>query len=208
MELDIRGYSEFIAEGRLRRNRLLMYQLLTNAFSAIVFGDGRPQIGCLVLPSEACSRMSLEAIRELVQPAIDFANKSAPSHSQIQPELVHVLPIGTDVPLATKGSILRPACYAKFKSVINGLYEKYNSSTNAEKLCLDLPGLELHITSILEQILGRDKASSIQPETDLFNFGIDSLQSSRIRLLLLRSIDTGEHDLSQNIVYEHPSIRK
>lgn len=152
--------------------------------------------------------MTPEAIRELVQPAVDFANKSAPSHSQIQPELVHVLPIGTEVPLATKGSILRPACYAKFKNLIDKIYEVYNSSSSTSKLSLDIDGLQAHIVAILEQTIGKDKAKIIQPETDLFNFGVDSLQSSRIRLLLMRSIDIGDHELSQNVVYEHPSISK
>jgi len=175
---------------------------------AIVFGDGCPQIGCLILPSEACRKMTLAAFRELVQPAIDFANKSAPSHSQIQPELVHILPLGTEVPLATKGSILRPACYAKFKGIINEVYETYNSSSSTEKLSLDMEGLQQHIHSLLEQTVGTEKATNIKPDTDLFNYGIDSLQSSRIRLLLVRSIDTGGHELSQNVVYEHPSISK
>lgn len=152
--------------------------------------------------------MTLAAFRELVQPAIDFANKSAPSHSQIQPELVHILPLGTEVPLATKGSILRPACYAQFKDIIDNIYETYNSSSSADKLSLDMDGLQQHIHDILEQTVGSDKATHIKPNTDLFNYGIDSLQSSRIRLLLVRSVDTGGHELSQNVVYECPSISK
>lgn len=152
--------------------------------------------------------MSAAAIRELVQPAVDFANKSAPSHSQIQPELVYVLPFGMEVPLATKGSILRPACYAKFKDVIDGIYENYESASSVKKLSLDKSGLEQHIRGILEQTIGKEKAQSIQADTDLFNFGIDSLQSARIRMLLVRSVDTGSNELSQNAVYEHPSVQR
>ena len=70
--------------------------------------------------------MTPDAIRELIQPAIEFANESAPTHSQIAPELVEVLPVGTEIPLATKGSILRPACYAMFKDLI-GEYKKLSS---------------------------------------------------------------------------------
>jgi hypothetical protein len=152
--------------------------------------------------------MSVDAIRALVQPAIDFANKSAPSHSRIAPELVCVLPLGTEVPLATKGSILRPACYARFKDAIDNIYEKYSSSNGFEKLQLDETELQKHVQTIVAETVGEAKAQQILPETDLFNFGIDSLQSSRIRLLLVRSVDTGEHDLSQNVVYEHPSVAK
>lgn len=152
--------------------------------------------------------MSSEAIRELVQPAVEFANKTAPTHSQIAPELVEILPVGTEVPLATKGSILRPACYAVFKNLIDSIYEKYSSSGPAEKLALEEPELHVHILAIISRTVDEDKAKLITVDTDLFNFGIDSLQSSRIRLLLVRSIDTAGCELSQNVVYEYPSVAK
>lgn len=152
--------------------------------------------------------MTSEAILELVRPAIEAANNTAPTHSRISPELVHILPVDTEVPLATKGSILRPACYAKFKDLIDSIYDKYESSGAKEKLVLDQGGLQKHVRGILADTLGEAKAEAIQPETDLFNFGVDSLQSARIRLLLLRSIETGDKAISQNVVYEHPSIAK
>jgi hypothetical protein len=64
---------------------------------AIVFGDGKPQIGCLILPSELCKGMDQESIFEKAWVGIDMANKAAPSHSRIVPELVEILPCDYDL---------------------------------------------------------------------------------------------------------------
>ena len=61
---------------------------------AIVFGDGKPFCGCLILPSEAAKEIAHDRtlLMEKVWPAIELANKDAPSHSQIVPEMVEFLP--------------------------------------------------------------------------------------------------------------------
>lgn len=104
MELTIRGETPYVAE-------------------AIVFGSGRPHVGCLLLPSEAGKDLaqSREAYLHAVWPAIERANAAAPSHSRIVRDMIEIIPYGTEVPVATKLTILRPACYAKFKHVISPL---------------------------------------------------------------------------------------
>jgi hypothetical protein len=90
---------------------------------AIVFGAGRPLCGVLLNPSDLAREEGLNP-NELIErawPAIERANADAPSHSQLVREMVRVLPEGTEVPVATKMSILRPACYAKFKDIIGEL---------------------------------------------------------------------------------------
>ena len=61
---------------------------------AIVFGDGKPFCGCLILPSESAKDIAHDRalLMEKVWPAIELANKEAPSHSQIVPEMVEFLP--------------------------------------------------------------------------------------------------------------------
>ena len=99
IELAIRGNSPYVAE-------------------AIVFGAGRPQTGVLLLPSDLAKDLPRDEYIKAVWPVIESANAVAPSHSRILPEMVEVLPYGTHVPVATKMSILRPACYAAFKDII------------------------------------------------------------------------------------------
>jgi hypothetical protein len=74
IELVIRGNSPYVAE-------------------AIVFGAGRPQVGCLILPSELGKELSndRDAFLEKIWPVIEEANTQAPTHSRLLPEMVHIL---------------------------------------------------------------------------------------------------------------------
>lgn len=72
----------------------------------IVFGDGKPQTGALILPSEAGAELSRDKAKfiKTIWPVIADANASAPSHSRILPEMVDVLPYGTDIPVVSSHS--------------------------------------------------------------------------------------------------------
>ncbi|KII84539.1 hypothetical protein PLICRDRAFT_117812 [Plicaturopsis crispa FD-325 SS-3] len=179
---------------------------------AIVFGAGRPQIGALVLLSEQAVADGLTpraALLSAIWPAVALANRDAPSHSQLVPELIAFLPPGTDVPLATKGSILRPACYARFGREIEAVYERYESADATKpKLALTIPELQSFLSDAIARTLGAARAAGLKEDTDLFNFGIDSLQATRVRMLVVREVDVGEGVVSQNVVYEHPSIEQ
>lgn len=58
----------------------------------IVFGAGKPQIGALILPSPEASTRNREALLKAVWPAVEAANRDAPSHSQLVPEMIEFLP--------------------------------------------------------------------------------------------------------------------
>jgi hypothetical protein len=76
----------------------------------IVFGDGRPQVGCLILPSEQAGDLWKDRAKYLdaIWPVIAEANANAPTHSRILPEMVDILPVGTDIPVVSAGSIMPP----------------------------------------------------------------------------------------------------
>lgn len=57
-----------------------------------MFGAGKPQTGCLVLPSDLAKDLSREEIMEKVWPVIEQANLDAPTHSRLLPEMVEILP--------------------------------------------------------------------------------------------------------------------
>lgn len=74
IELAIRGNSPYVEE-------------------AIVFGDGKPQVGCLILPSELGENLSKDrnSFLQKIWPVIEDANAQAPTHSRILPEMVYIL---------------------------------------------------------------------------------------------------------------------
>ncbi|KAL0568452.1 hypothetical protein V5O48_013531 [Marasmius crinis-equi] len=198
MELCIRGNSPYVAE-------------------AIVFGAGKPQAGVLILPSDLVKEegLSNDQLMEKVWPVIELANSEAPSHSRILPEMVGFLPHGTKIPVATKMSILRPACYAQFKDLIESIYDKfeYGSSDSSGSKVKITPkeSLETYLLETIKKTLGPSsrKSAQLTKDVDLFAFGVDSLQAARVRNSAQKELDLPEGVvLGQNVVYEYPSVEK
>ncbi|KAJ7623485.1 L-aminoadipate-semialdehyde dehydrogenase [Roridomyces roridus] len=191
IELCIRGNSPYVTE-------------------AIVFGAGKPQTGCLILPSELGKDLGRAEFLDNLWPVVEQANAEAPTHSRLLPEMVEILPYETQIPVATKMSILRPACYAKFKDIIDDVYKRFEAEGDeSSKLRLgSKPELEDFIMGAIAQALGPAKAANIDRTVDLFAFGVDSLQGTRIRNVLQRELWLGGSTLGQNVVYEHPSVAK
>ncbi|KAH9923666.1 L-aminoadipate-semialdehyde dehydrogenase [Fomitopsis serialis] len=160
----------------------------------IVFGAGRPQIGCLLLPSDFAKGLykDRDAYMEKVWPVIEDANAQAPTHSRILPEMVYILEYGTPIPQATKLSILRPAY---------GVYDRFENGSSANKIDLSQSELEDFIFNATTQ-------TEAHQDIDLFAFGVDSLQATRIRNICQKELELNEQTLGQNVVYENPSVEK
>jgi NAD(P)-dependent dehydrogenase (short-subunit alcohol dehydrogenase family) len=121
--------------------------------------------------------------------------------------MVELLPYGTDIPVATKLSILRPACYKKFSGIINEVYDRFEKGTGAPKRVIDSkPEMEDFLRETILAALGDKAAPGLKSDTDLFAYGVDSLQATRVRNVISKSLEVGDITLGQNIVYEHPSI--
>ncbi len=104
-------------------------------------------------------------------------------------------------------SILRPACYKIFSNIIEGIYQRFEEGTGAPKRDItDKAELEAFLSETITTALGEKAASGLQPNTDLFSYGVDSLQATRVRNVISKSLELGQVNLGQNIVYEHPSI--
>lgn len=177
----------------------------------IVFGDGKPQTGALILPSDAGAELSKNkrAYLDAIWPVIAEANAAAPTHSRILPEMVDVLPYGTEIPVATKLSILRPACYKKFAGIINEIYDRFERGTGAPKRDItDKSEMESFSRDTILGALGDKAAPGLTADTDLFAYGVDSLQATRVRNVISKSLELGDDapPLGQNVVYEQPSI--
>jgi hypothetical protein len=122
--------------------------------------------------------------------------------------MIEILPVGTDIPVATKLSILRPACYKKFADIIDSVYERYESGSGQVKR--EITSQEEMEAYLHETIAGaiRSKGSDLTATTDLFAYGVDSLQAMKIRNVISKSLELGNKPLGQNVVYEHPSVRE
>ncbi|KAF9219622.1 L-aminoadipate-semialdehyde dehydrogenase [Gyrodon lividus] len=174
---------------------------------AIVFGAARTQIGALILPTEAAKDCSHKEFARRVAPIVALANAEAPSHSQLSTEALMFLPHGTMIPRADKGSIIRPRVYKEFEKVIDEVYRRLEGELGCEeKRCV---GGEADARATVRELIGKTierPTDNLEDDTDLFEFGLDSLQSTRIRNAIQRGVDLGGKKLSSNAVFEYPSI--
>ncbi|KAH7912004.1 L-aminoadipate-semialdehyde dehydrogenase [Hygrophoropsis aurantiaca] len=176
---------------------------------AIVFGAARTQVGALILPTEVAKDLSRTELEKLVAPIIALANAEAPSHSQLATEALVFLPYGRSIPRADKGSILRPKVYQEFESVIDDVYKRLEGETGGETK-IHISG-EQEAKIIIRALIGKTierPLDNLQDDTDLFEFGLDSLQSTRIRNAIQREIYLSGKKLTSNAVFENPSISK
>jgi hypothetical protein len=143
--------------------------------------------------------------------------------------MVAVLPADTPVPLASKMSILRPACYAQFRDTIDGVYDRYERGSGAKKVRIGAPAeMRRFVRGALGGAIGEGRTGALRDDADLFAAGVDSLQAGRVRNACQMRLELGGATLGQNsacflrcslsgrgligvlwaVVYEHPSINK
>lgn len=146
---------------------------------ALVFGVNRSSLGVAVIPARegVTSQDLTEAINE--------ANKIAPAHAQIAPELVVILSTNDTFPKASKGTIQRGKAYEAYATTIDNAYKQYEASDTANGASVKL---QLAPSELLEYILDRIRETvqmqEVEPDDDLFNLGLSSTQALRVRNLL------------------------
>ena len=190
-------FNPVVTEGKIRSSKLVT--------EAVLFGAQQPYLGVLVVPSPAAAlNKSPAEILDLVWPVVEAAQDSNDAFAKLSREMVVILPYDVDYPRTDKGSLIRQAFYRVFAKEIELAYE-ISSSTNEN--AQEYSGSELRdflrgmVTKALPQGTG------FTDETDFFSLGLDSLQSIQIRAEILRSVKTA-NNMTQNVVFDHPSIDK
>ncbi|KAJ7593365.1 L-aminoadipate-semialdehyde dehydrogenase [Mycena floridula] len=199
MELAIRGNSDLVQE-------------------AIIFGAGRANTGCLILPSIVAVEQGYlnqdgtwdtARLMATIWPVIEKANLDAPSHSRLLPELIEFLPHETEIPLASKMTILRPACYNLFKDRIDAIYMRYSGEeTVGTRVISDQPEMESYLLDLISRTHSDPSKPPAKKDDDLFAYGVDSLQATRMRNVLGKELDLSGASLGQNVVYEYPTVEQ
>lgn len=59
---------------------------------AIVFGNGRPQVGMIVIPSEETIGIPESQILESIWPSVELSNMAAPGYARVSVEMLKLLP--------------------------------------------------------------------------------------------------------------------
>lgn len=175
-----------------------------NVDEAIAFGATKPRLGLFVVPSSKSPFQTDAELVDAIFPEIEACNSESPAYAYVSRDMIHVLPKDTVYRKTDKGTVIRSAFYKDFADKINDIYDA--PDTRGDQV---LEGVELlqFLRQSLLDIAPSTDPSALTETTDVFSLGIDSLQSIRLRNSITRTLDLGGQKLSQNFVFEHPSLR-
>ncbi|EPQ56692.1 thioester reductase [Gloeophyllum trabeum ATCC 11539] len=142
---------------------------------ALVFGASRPLLGVLILPADG------DAARESILDIVHTLNQRGPSYSHIVDEMVVILPSGSTIPKASKGTLLRPLAYAQYADVIELAYRTFNSGGGSYTI------------------------GEWDNDEDLFALGITSVKAMALRSKLQKLVDD---PIPLNVVYEYSTVNR
>ncbi|KAF9889248.1 hypothetical protein FE257_007561 [Aspergillus nanangensis] len=184
-------------EGRVRQ--------LGVVSEAIAFGSGKASIGLVVVRGPQTSAISDDELVDVIWPSVEGANEALPAFGKLSRNMVLVLPEDTVYPRTDKGTVIKQAFYREFNDLIEKAYEVDDVMTGT--LVLSEEQLRIFIKEQLLQLLSLKEASRLTEDVDFFSLGMDSLQATQLRSVILKTIDTNGQKLGLNVAFEHPTIK-
>lgn len=183
-------------EGRVRQHSAVA--------EAIVFGSGKASIGLVVIRAPESASLSDEELIDDIWPSVEKAHEAMPAYGQLSRSMVRVLQADTQYSRTDKGTFIRQAFYREFSSLIEEAYEAEDAMTGS--LILSEAEMKAFIKEQLLQLLTIKDQGDLTNDADFFALGMDSLQASQLRSIIVRTINTNGHKLGMNVAFENPSI--
>lgn len=169
---------------------------------AYVFGSGRPSLGVVLYHSSDYTKGDF---LEAVWSPLDEINARNSSLSRIARSMV--IALRADDPdllpqTSSKGTKLRRQTDEKLSSLIDDVYLKTNLPQQTQAFTS-----VKHVTSTVQECIERVVGYSVQPDTDLYQQGVDSLACIQIRKSLQEDIGTRDGlPLPMNVVYDQGTV--
>lgn len=187
----------------------------------VVFGRARTSVGALIEPRPGYLKdYTLESIakfRENLWPLVQQANDQAPAYARIFKEMIILSNPDKPLPRTAKATVMAKAAFKVYEEEIDALYEGINSTqsgsssakTSGATNLADKAEVEKWLLAESKDLLSKD----IEPDTDLFYQGFDSLHASFLRNRVVQVLSSGAHTaasqtLPLDVVYENPTVRK
>ncbi|KAJ7053410.1 hypothetical protein C8F01DRAFT_996673, partial [Mycena amicta] len=188
---------------------------------AIMFGQGRNQVGVLVEPApsvglvDSTDDKQLREFRNLVWSVVEQANTIAPAFAKLYKEMILVTMPGRPFVRAPKGTVVKKATIAMYDADISALYDIIETSGNAGRdvappAAWTAADLELWLLAHARLLSGKE----LKPDIDLFDQGFDSLNATFLRHRIVAALRNDEakmllaQKIQQTLVYSHPSIQQ
>ncbi|CAG9983307.1 unnamed protein product [Clonostachys byssicola] len=157
-----------------------------------------------------------------IWPQIQKANTSSPSYARIHRHMVLVAPPEKPFSRAGKGTIKRTTTIDSFKDELNALYKTgrgqsprqaadkpppENESPRALHHEFEIETIEKLIHDVLAKSTDID-VSKLDPNQDLFNLGLDSLQATEITRCINQYLSSrnAKPEITTQTIYSNPSF--
>ncbi|KAL1851969.1 putative NRPS-like protein biosynthetic cluster [Diaporthe australafricana] len=179
--------------------------------SALAFGEGEFEIGLLLEPTQPPE--DIQKFKLSVWPLVQEACRKMDSHAQISSmaNLV-VLGRGESLPRSDKGSVLRKEAYRQYEERIRQVYSSQSVEESTETVLG--PGAD-RLEAVLDVLIREELRipKSLEPDDDIFDWGVDSLQVVRIKRGLIAIVNESQdllpkEKVTADLVYRNPTINK
>ncbi|KAK8000394.1 nonribosomal peptide synthetase [Apiospora arundinis] len=183
--------------------------------SAVVVGYMRFQAALIIEPdTQPKNDEERQALLENVWTLVQKANKETVAHGQIDRD--HITLSNPDKPFlrAGKGTVQRAATVKLYKDEIDQLYDQIEKQSHANAPHLDVSSEDALAGSISDMFRSQVEAAELDPDSDFFSVGIDSMQVIKAARLLRAGLtvalgrDINPAALTTRAVYNNPSPRQ
>jgi NAD(P)-dependent dehydrogenase (short-subunit alcohol dehydrogenase family) len=179
--------------------------------AAVAFGDGQFEIGVLVEPTHPVSSAAEEeALKASLWPIVQQAGEKMDAHARISSIKGIILAQPGSLPRSDKGTIVRREIYQRFEKAITEVYRRLEAAIDYSLPQLRLESLEGDLRKLISDNLKWTNNIKWSDDSDFFELGMDSLQATILRRLLVSSLRDGTFraSIDRDFVYQNPSIAK
>ncbi|CAJ2512511.1 Uu.00g055260.m01.CDS01 [Anthostomella pinea] len=182
---------------------------------AVVVGAQRFQPGLILEPTEPPKDESeAQKLIDSVWPHVVRANKETVAHGQIGKDFIILSNLEKPFHRAGKGTIQRASTLKLYRDEIDQLYKKAGELSSEAAPRMDISSEQTLIDSIEEMFQTRLGApEDLNPDTDFFSAGIDSMQVINASRLLRAGLEAAgcrvdATAMATRVIYGNPTPRR
>lgn len=207
-----------LATGEKILPRLLEESLSHHATirAALVFGDGQFEIGVIIEPTASIPARQREDFVDAVWPLVLEANELMDAHARVSSKTSIVVATEDQrIPRSDKGGLMRREAYSLYAAEIDAVYKRlHDGDATGTSTTLDSCHLEENLRDMVQACLHQRRIRRAwSDDDDFFELGMDSLQATRLRRMLVAALgnahnELGLHSIPRDFVHSHPSVSK
>lgn len=178
---------------------------------ALVVGAGRFQPALLLEPAQHPANK--KDFIDSIWPLVVKANKQSVAHGQIGRQFIALSNPNKPFLRAGKGTVQRGGTVKMYKNEIDKIYEQVEKVVSAEAPTLNLTSKDTLIQSVSDLFEHQLNAPKLDPDTDFFTVGIDSMQVISASRLLRAGLEAAgitvdASALATRIIYGNPTSKR